>query len=155
MRYNWLVRKLIIPPYVCRKSMPNTTGKRIFLVTKSCTWNVLSSIARDSEVTRSAIRSLSSVLETKNRIGCSGGTQNYDQYNCSSNRLIEKPVSIKIVIGLWSKVPETTHCGSFEAGFWVTLLQLLLWPGILDLLVCYLLLVCSADENGGCREGLV
>ena len=61
---------------------------------------MLSSIARDSEVTPSAIRSLSSVLETENCIGCSGGTQDYGQYNCSSNRLIEKPVSIKIVIGL-------------------------------------------------------
>ena len=33
VRYNWLVGKLIIPPCVCRKLIPNTTGKRIFLVT--------------------------------------------------------------------------------------------------------------------------
>ena len=37
VRYNWLVGKLMIPPWVCRKSIPNTTGKRIFLVITSCT----------------------------------------------------------------------------------------------------------------------
>ena len=37
VRYNWLVGKLIIPPCVCRKSIPNTTGKRISLVATSCT----------------------------------------------------------------------------------------------------------------------
>ena len=37
VRYNWLVGKLIFPPCVCKKSIPNTTGKRIFLVTISCT----------------------------------------------------------------------------------------------------------------------
>ena len=36
VRYNWLVEKLIIRPCVCRKLIPNTTGKRIFLVTRSC-----------------------------------------------------------------------------------------------------------------------
>ena len=36
-RYNWLVGKLLFPPCVCKKSIPNTTGKRIFLVTTSCT----------------------------------------------------------------------------------------------------------------------
>ena len=37
VRYNCLVGKLMMPPCVCRKSTPNTTGKRIFLVTASCT----------------------------------------------------------------------------------------------------------------------
>ena len=26
--YNWLVGKLMMPPYVCRKSIPNTTGEK-------------------------------------------------------------------------------------------------------------------------------
>ena len=117
VRYNWLVGKLIMPPCVYRKSIPNTTGKRIFLVTTSCTWNVLSSIAMDREVITSAIRDLSSAPETENCIGCSGGTMDKEQYSCSSKRLIEKPVSIKIVIGLWSKVPDTRNWPSLEHGF--------------------------------------
>ena len=28
VRYNWLVGKLIIPPCVCKKSIPNTTDKK-------------------------------------------------------------------------------------------------------------------------------
>ena len=36
VRYNWLIEKLIIRPSVCRKLIPNTTGKRIFFVTRSC-----------------------------------------------------------------------------------------------------------------------
>ena len=36
--YNWLVGKLMTPPSVCWKSLPNTTGKRI--VTMRCTQNV-------------------------------------------------------------------------------------------------------------------
>ena len=71
VRYNWLVVKLITPPWVCRKSIPNTTGKRIFLVTTSYTQNVTSSIAMDMAVLPSAIRGLSSALETENGVGCS------------------------------------------------------------------------------------
>ena len=116
VRYNWLVGKLIIPPCVCRKSIPNTTGKRIFLVT-SCTWNFLSSIAMDSGVIPSLIRGLSSAPETENCIGCSGGTKDNEQYSCWFKRLIEELVSIKIVIGLWSKVPDTRHWRFFRAWF--------------------------------------
>ena len=60
---------------------------------------MLSLIAMDSEVIPSAIRGLSSAPETENCIGCSGGTKDNEQYSCSSKRLIEEPVSIKIVIG--------------------------------------------------------
>ena len=56
VRYNWLVGKLIIPPCVCRKLIPNTTGKRIFLVTTSCPWNVSLLIAVDMNVLPSAIK---------------------------------------------------------------------------------------------------
>ena len=76
---------------------------------------MLSSIARGSEVRPSAIRGLSSTPETENWIGCSGGTKDSKQYNCSSKRLIEEPVSIKIVIGLLSKVLDTRHGQSFKA----------------------------------------
>ena len=109
VRYNWLVGKLVIPPCVCRKSIHNTTGKRIFLVTTSYIWNVFSSIAINSEVIPSKIRCLSSAPETENCIDWSGGTKDNDQYSCSSKRLIEEPLSIKNVIGLWSKVPDTRH----------------------------------------------
>ena len=122
VRYNWLVGKLIIPPCVCRKSIPNTTGKRIFLVTASCTWNALSSIAMDSEAIPSPMRGLSSAPETENCLGCSCGTKDNEQYSCSSNRLIEELVSIKIVIGLWSKVPYTRHWRFSRAWFWILLL---------------------------------
>ena len=108
-------KKLIIPPCVCRKLIPNTTGKSIFLVTTSCTWNVLSSIAMDSEFIPSAITGLSSAPETENCIGCSSWTKDNKQYNCSSKRLIEEPVSIDIVIGLWSKVPDTSHWQLYPA----------------------------------------
>ena len=37
VKYNWLVGKRMMSPCVCRKSIPNTTAKRIFLVTTSCT----------------------------------------------------------------------------------------------------------------------
>ena len=122
VRYNWLVEKLIIPPCICRKLIPNTTRKRIFLVTTSCTWNVLSSKAMDSEVIPSAMRDLSSTPETENCIGCSDGTKDNEQYSCSSEKLIEEPISIKIVIGLWFKVPDTRHRRSFRTWFWIMLL---------------------------------
>ena len=61
---------------------------------------MLSSVAVDSEVIPSAIRGLSSAPETENCIGCSCGTKGNKQYSCSSKRLIEEPVSIKIVIVL-------------------------------------------------------
>ena len=38
--------------------------------------------------------------ETENCLGCSSGTMDNEQYSYSSKRLMEKPVSIKIVIGL-------------------------------------------------------
>ena len=38
--------------------------------------------------------------ETENYIGCSGGTMDNEQYSYSSKRLMEEPISIKIVIGL-------------------------------------------------------
>ena len=63
----------------------------------------------DQEVTPSAIRGLSSAPETENCIGCSGGTMDNEQYSCSSKRVIEEPVFIKIVIGLRSKVSDTRH----------------------------------------------
>ena len=75
VRYNWLAGKLITPPWVRRKSIPNTTGKRIFLETTSCTQNVASPIAMDMAVLPSAIRGLSSALETENGVDCSGGTK--------------------------------------------------------------------------------
>ena len=75
VRYNWLVVKLIIPPSFCRKSIPNPTGKRIFLVTTSCTQNVLLSKAMDRNVLPSTIRGLSSAPEIENGMGCSGGTK--------------------------------------------------------------------------------
>ena len=74
VRYNWLVGKLIIPPCLFRKPVPNTTEKRIFLVTTSCTRNVSSSIAMDMNVLPTAVRGLSSAPETENGRGCSGGT---------------------------------------------------------------------------------
>ena len=61
---------------------------------------MLSSIAMDSEVIPNAITGLPSVPETENCIGCSGETKDFKQYSCSSKRLIEESVSIKIVIGL-------------------------------------------------------
>ena len=132
---------LIIPPCLCRKSIPNTTEKKTFLVITSCTWNVSSSIAIDSEVIPSAIRGLSSAPETENCIGCSSRTKDNEQYSCSSKRLIKEPVSFKIVIALWYKVPDTRHWWSFTACFWMTLLYVLFWPGVLDLLAWHLLSV--------------
>ena len=120
--YNWLVGKLMMLPWVCRNSISNTTGKRIFLLRTSCTWNVLSLIAMDSKVIPSAIRGLPSAPETEICIGCSGGTKANEQYSCSSKRLIEEHVSIKIAIVLWSKVPDTRHWWSFRAWFLMTLL---------------------------------
>ena len=61
---------------------------------------MLPSISMDTEATPSAIRGLSSTPETENCIGSSGGTKDNEQYSCSFKRLIEEPVSIKIVIGL-------------------------------------------------------
>ena len=75
VRYNWLIGKLITAPWVRRKSILNTTGKRIFLVTTSCTQNVVSLIAMDTAVLPSAIRGFSSALETDNGVGCGGGTK--------------------------------------------------------------------------------
>ena len=75
VRYSWLVEKLITPPCVFRKPIPNTTVKRIFLVTISCSRNVSSLIAMDMNVLPSAIRGLSSSSETENGIGCRGGTE--------------------------------------------------------------------------------
>ena len=71
----------------------------------------------DSKVIPSAIRGLSSAPETENYIGCSGGEKDNKQYSSSSKRLIEEPVSIKIVVGLSSKLPETRHWRSFRAWF--------------------------------------
>ena len=65
LRYNWLVEKLIIPPCICRKPILNTTGKMIFLVTTSCSRNVLWSIAMDRNVLPSTIRGLSLQLKSK------------------------------------------------------------------------------------------
>ena len=113
--YNWLFGKLITPPWVCRKSIPYATGKRIFLMTTSCTQNMASSIAMDMTVLPSAIRGLLSVPETENGMGCSGGTKESEKYNCSSMRLMEEPVSIKIKMGLLSKLPDTRHCRSCKA----------------------------------------
>ena len=75
MRYSWLVEKLITPPCVFRKPVPNTTVKRIFLVTISCTRNVSSLIAMDMNVLPSAVRGLLSASETENSMGCSGVTE--------------------------------------------------------------------------------
>ena len=72
VRYNWLVAKLIIQLCVCRESIPNTTGKRIFLVTTSCTQNASPSTAMDMNVLPSAIKGLSSAPDTENRRSCSG-----------------------------------------------------------------------------------
>ena len=74
VRYNWLFGKLIMP-CVCRKSIPNTTGKRIFLVMTSCTRNMLLLIAMKRVAVPNAIRDLSSAPETENWIGCSGGIE--------------------------------------------------------------------------------
>ena len=115
VRYNWLFGKFIIPPCVCKKSIPNTTRKRIFLVTTSCPRNVLSSIAMDSDVMPSARRSLPSATETKNCIGCSGGTKESKQYNCLSKRFMEEPISFKTVIGLFSKLLDARHWLSCKA----------------------------------------
>ena len=71
----------------------------------------------DSEVIPSAIRSLSSAPKTENCIGCSSRTKDIKQYSCSSKRFIEEPVSIKIVIALWYKVPDTRHWRFFTACF--------------------------------------
>ena len=62
--------------------------------------NALSSIAMDSEAIPSPLRGLSSAPETENCLGCTCGTKDNDQYSCSSKRLIEELVSIKIVTGL-------------------------------------------------------
>ena len=75
VRYNWLVGKLITPPWVRRKSIPNTTGKRIFLMKTSCTRNVASLIAIDIAVLPSVVRGLSSALEIENSVGSIGGTK--------------------------------------------------------------------------------
>ena len=47
----------------------------MFLVTTSSTSNVEPSIAMDMAVLPSAIKGLSSALETENGVGCSGGEQ--------------------------------------------------------------------------------
>ena len=78
VRYNWLVRKLIIPLCVCRKSVPSTIGKRIFFLTTSCTRYVLSLIAMERVAVPNAIRGLSFAPETENWIGCSGGMEDSD-----------------------------------------------------------------------------
>ena len=57
-----------------------------------------------------------------NCIGCIVGTKDNEQYSCSSKRHIEEPVFIKIVIRLWSKVPDTWHWRSLRAWFWMMLL---------------------------------
>ena len=54
----------------------------------------------DNEVIPSDLRGLKSAPETENCIDCRGGTKDNRKYSCSSKRLIEEPVSIKIVIGL-------------------------------------------------------
>ena len=64
-----------MPSCVCRKSISNTTGKRIFLVTTSCNRNMLLLIAMERVVVPKAIRGLSSAPETENWIGCSGGME--------------------------------------------------------------------------------
>ena len=132
--YSWLVGKPITPPCVWRKSIPSTTGKRIFLATISCTRNVSSLITMDMNVLPNAIRGLWSAPEIENSMHCSGGTEESQYYNCSSKRLMEEPVSIKIMMGLLSKLPYRRHCQSSKAWFWITLLSFLCWPGILDLL---------------------
>lgn len=62
-----------------------------------------------------AIRRWSSAPETKIGIGCSGGIEESQQYNYSSKRLVEEPVSIKILMGLLSKFPDTC-----KTRFWIT-----------------------------------
>ena len=73
VRYNWFFGKLIMPSCVCKKLIPNTTGKRIFLVKTSCTRNVLLLIAMERVAILNTIRGLSSAPETENWAGCSGG----------------------------------------------------------------------------------
>ena len=115
VRYNWLFGKLIMPLYVCRKLVPNTTGKRIFLVTTSCTQNELLLIAMENVAVPNATRGLSPASETENQIGCSGGMKDSEKYRCSSKRLIEEPASIKIVMGMSSKLLDTRHWRSSKA----------------------------------------
>ena len=81
VRYSCLVGKLITPPCVCRKSLPNTTGKRISLVTASCIGNVSLSMAMGIKILPRTIRGLSSGPGTKN--GACGGAciyQNRDGF---------------------------------------------------------------------------
>ena len=67
--------KLMTPTWVRRKSILNTTGKRIFLVTTSYTRNVALLIPMEIIVLPSSIRGLSSALEIGNGVCCSGGTK--------------------------------------------------------------------------------
>ena len=60
---------------VRRKWISNATGKRIFLVTTSCTQNVLLLIAMEKVAVPNTARDLSSAPETENWIGCSGGME--------------------------------------------------------------------------------
>ena len=69
----------------------------------------------DMNVLPSSIKGLSSAPDAENGRGFTGGTEESEQYNCSSKRLMEEPVSIKIVIGLLSKVSDTRHCRSCKA----------------------------------------
>ena len=64
----------------------------------------------DMNVLPSVIKGLSSAPDAENGRGFSGGTE-----ESSSKRLMEEPVSIKIVIGLLSKVSDTMHCRSCKA----------------------------------------
>ena len=156
LRYNWSVGNMINTPCLCRKLIPNITRKRIFLVTKICTSDALSSIAKGSEVRFSTIRGLSSAPETENCIGCSDWTKDSKWCNCLSKRLIEESVSIKIVVGLLSKVTDTRRYWSCKTWFWMILLSIV---GVLVWNVRssgrYLLFVKSADENGSRSEGLI
>ena len=79
----------------------------------------------DMNVLPSAIRDLSSAPETENSMDCSGELRKVCSIIVRPKRLMEDPVSIKIVMGLLSKLADTRHCRSFKAWFWITLLQLL------------------------------
>ena len=75
-------------------------------------------MAMDMKILPWAIRGWSSAPETKNGMGCSGGIEESQKYNYSSKRLVEEPVSIKIVMGLLSKFPDTC-----KTRFWITFEQ--------------------------------
>ena len=84
--YSWSVGKLIMPPYLCEKSMLN---KKYVSSDNKLYHNMSSSMVIDMDILPNEIRGLSSTPETENY---SGGTGESEQYSFPSKRLMEQHV---------------------------------------------------------------